>query len=64
MKTGPRPFRITIQHALRLVLRGWDLLEIPRQWCFLIAPTGHTFSISSFRDMLVAEPIFSQDVLR
>lgn len=62
MTSTPRPFRITIQHALRLVLRGWDLIEIPRQGCFLIAPTGHTFSILSFRDMLVAEPIFNQDV--
>jgi hypothetical protein len=61
MRSTHRPFRITIHHALRLVLRGWDLIEIPRQGCFLIAPTGHTFTISSFRDMLVAEPIFSQD---
>jgi hypothetical protein len=64
MRTGPRPFRITLPHALRLVMRDWDLIEIPRQGCYLISPTGHTFSILSFRDMLVAEPIFSQDVLR
>lgn len=64
MTTRPRPFRITLPHALRLVMRGWDLVEVPRQGCYLIAPTGHKFSIMSFRNMLVAEPIFSQDVIR
>jgi len=53
----PRPFRITLPHALRLVMRGWELVELPRQGSYLIAPTGHKFSIRIWNDQFFAEMI-------
>ena len=57
MRTRPRPFRITLPHALRLVMRGWELVELPRQGSYLIAPTGHKFSIRLWNDQFFAEMI-------
>lgn len=53
----PRPFRISLPHALRLVMRGWDLVEVPRHGCYLIAPTGHKFSVNMLHDQFFAEMI-------
>lgn len=53
----PRPFRISLPHALRLVMRGWDLVEVPRQGCYLIAPTGHKFTVKMLHDQFFAEMI-------